>query len=70
MNAEAIQNLPTSIQNKINKRPTNTQFSSQKELDQIPDFTRIKYPYTKLPTNFDGRKAWPGIDQNIFDQGE
>jgi len=70
MNAEAIQKLPTSIKNKINKRPTNTQFSSQKELDQMPDFTRIKYPYTKLPTNFDGRKAWPGINQNIFDQGE
>lgn len=70
MNATAISKLPTKVQEKIGKRPTNTQITNLDEINKMPNFTRIKYKYTKLPNSFNGRKVWPGIDQNVFDQGD
>ena len=66
MNAEAIQKLPEAVRNKIYENPTNTKFVSN--IDEIGSWI-IQYKYTKLPKEFNGRKQWPGIDQNIFNQG-
>ena len=60
--------VSSSVKN-IDKNPTNTKFNNPDEL-KSGETLWIKYPYTKLPENFNGRDMWPGIDKNIYEQGE
>ena len=53
----------------ISKNSTNTKFDNIDEINSEKSY-RIKYPYTTLPENFNGREMWPDIDGNIYDQGE
>lgn len=59
--------LSGELKEKIIKQPVNTKLLS--ETDYFNNMYEIKYPYTKLPTEFNGRKQWKFLNYTIQEQG-